>query len=393
MRRERPHTHGERGDHHRHEEALRWQWPRPPNVHSALPARRRRIYVPRRGRVVATMALGLAWASLSVAIDRPWVADLSAPHLAAARARARRGHRDPPRLSERPAPGERAARPAETAPGGSSGRAGSDRPRRGLQRGGGHRGRRSPRSWPRTTPDRCGVLVIDDGSTDGTRGAVARVAALGRAGRACGRPTTAARRPRSTSAWHAPRRRSSRQWMPTRCSFRPRCGASSRGSWSIRTGPSPWRARSSSGTAAAGWSARMQEWDYQLGITAVKRQQALLGATLVAQGAFSVYRTRAMRLAGGWPDRIGEDIVATWSPHRARRPGGVRADGGRVHDGSHQPAPLHHPAAALGARHDRGPEHARRVAPSPPRPVGALRRRKRHLPVPRPHLHPRCPRR
>ena len=45
----------------------------------------------------------------------------------------------------------------------------------------------------------------------------------------------------------------------------------------------------------------MQEWDYQLGITAVKRQQALLGATLVAQGAFSVYRTEAMRLAGAGP--------------------------------------------------------------------------------------------
>jgi len=62
-----------------------------------------------------------------------------------------------------------------------------------------------------------------------------------------------------------------------------------------------------------GLVARMQEWDYQLGIAAVKRQQALLGATLVAQGAFSVYRMDEMRRAGGWPDRIGEDIVATWA--------------------------------------------------------------------------------
>lgn len=59
--------------------------------------------------------------------------------------------------------------------------------------------------------------------------------------------------------------------------------------------------------------ARVQEWDYQLGITAVKRQQALLGGTLVAQGAFSVYRTDEVRAVGGWPDMIGEDIVVTWA--------------------------------------------------------------------------------
>jgi biofilm PGA synthesis N-glycosyltransferase PgaC len=57
---------------------------------------------------------------------------------------------------------------------------------------------------------------------------------------------------------------------------------------------------------------RAQEWDYFLGIATVKRGQALLQGTLVAQGAFSVYDTIAMKLAGGWPDRIGEDIVLTW---------------------------------------------------------------------------------
>jgi biofilm PGA synthesis N-glycosyltransferase PgaC len=57
---------------------------------------------------------------------------------------------------------------------------------------------------------------------------------------------------------------------------------------------------------------RAQEWDYFLGIATVKRGQALLQGTLVAQGAFSVYDTTALRLAGGWPDRIGEDIVLTW---------------------------------------------------------------------------------
>jgi poly-beta-1,6-N-acetyl-D-glucosamine synthase len=57
---------------------------------------------------------------------------------------------------------------------------------------------------------------------------------------------------------------------------------------------------------------RAQEWDYFLGIASVKRGQALLQGTLVAQGAFSVYDVFALRLAGGWPNRIGEDIVLTW---------------------------------------------------------------------------------
>lgn len=57
---------------------------------------------------------------------------------------------------------------------------------------------------------------------------------------------------------------------------------------------------------------RMQEWDYYLGIAAVKRMQGLYQATLVAQGAFSLYRTAALRRVGGWPDAIGEDIVVTW---------------------------------------------------------------------------------
>jgi biofilm PGA synthesis N-glycosyltransferase PgaC len=57
---------------------------------------------------------------------------------------------------------------------------------------------------------------------------------------------------------------------------------------------------------------RAQEWDYFLGIATVKRGQALLQGTLVAQGAFSVYDTVALKLIGGWPNRIGEDIVLTW---------------------------------------------------------------------------------
>jgi biofilm PGA synthesis N-glycosyltransferase PgaC len=56
-----------------------------------------------------------------------------------------------------------------------------------------------------------------------------------------------------------------------------------------------------------------QTWDYFLGIGSIKRQQALLQATLVAQGAFSVYDAEALRVARGWPDCIGEDIVMTWA--------------------------------------------------------------------------------
>lgn len=61
------------------------------------------------------------------------------------------------------------------------------------------------------------------------------------------------------------------------------------------------------------WLTRLQEWDYQLGIASIKRSQAVWQATLVSQGAFSVYRRTAVVEAGGWPDAIGEDIVLTWS--------------------------------------------------------------------------------
>jgi biofilm PGA synthesis N-glycosyltransferase PgaC len=57
---------------------------------------------------------------------------------------------------------------------------------------------------------------------------------------------------------------------------------------------------------------RMQEWDYFLGIASIKRMQGLYQGTLVAQGAFSLYETDAVRDIGGWPDAIGEDIVLTW---------------------------------------------------------------------------------
>jgi biofilm PGA synthesis N-glycosyltransferase PgaC len=58
---------------------------------------------------------------------------------------------------------------------------------------------------------------------------------------------------------------------------------------------------------------RMQQWDYRLGINGVKRTQASYNTALVAQGAFSAYRTDDLRAVGGWPDAIGEDIVLTWA--------------------------------------------------------------------------------
>ena len=59
--------------------------------------------------------------------------------------------------------------------------------------------------------------------------------------------------------------------------------------------------------------ARLQEWDYFLGISVVKRIQSLYQGTLVAQGAFSTYRKEAILEAGGWSNRVGEDIVLTWA--------------------------------------------------------------------------------
>lgn len=58
--------------------------------------------------------------------------------------------------------------------------------------------------------------------------------------------------------------------------------------------------------------AKLQEWDYFLGISSIKRMQGLYQGTLVAQGAFSLYKTNALKDVNGWPDAIGEDIVLTW---------------------------------------------------------------------------------
>lgn len=65
--------------------------------------------------------------------------------------------------------------------------------------------------------------------------------------------------------------------------------------------------------------ARLQEWEYFLGIASIKRMQGMYQGTLVAQGAFSLYTTDLLRQVGGWPDAIGEDIVLTWKMLRENK--------------------------------------------------------------------------
>ena len=60
------------------------------------------------------------------------------------------------------------------------------------------------------------------------------------------------------------------------------------------------------------WITKAQEWDYFLGIASIKRIQSLFQGTLVAQGAFSLYDRKALNEIGGWPEMVGEDIVLTW---------------------------------------------------------------------------------
>lgn len=58
---------------------------------------------------------------------------------------------------------------------------------------------------------------------------------------------------------------------------------------------------------------KLQQWDYTLGIFGVKLYQGNYDSTLVAQGAFSAYKTKAIKELNGWQDCVGEDIVLTWS--------------------------------------------------------------------------------
>ena len=57
---------------------------------------------------------------------------------------------------------------------------------------------------------------------------------------------------------------------------------------------------------------RMQTYDYLLSIASIKRFQGTYNSTLVAQGAFSAYETKAVREIGGWTHSLGEDIILTY---------------------------------------------------------------------------------
>lgn len=60
------------------------------------------------------------------------------------------------------------------------------------------------------------------------------------------------------------------------------------------------------------WIQALQKWDYLQGISTVKKVQSLFQCIMVAQGAFSIYRKKFLQEVGGWPNKIGEDIVITW---------------------------------------------------------------------------------
>lgn len=60
------------------------------------------------------------------------------------------------------------------------------------------------------------------------------------------------------------------------------------------------------------WLTKLQEWEYFISLSLVKRSQSLFQGTLVAQGAFSLYRKDVLQEVGGWPDVVGEDIALTW---------------------------------------------------------------------------------
>ena len=282
-----------------------------PDRAPALPAHRRRLYLPRRERIAVTIVLGLAWAGLSLVIDRAWIGDLAAfVTLPVAIAIVTGIAIVPGYLNvqlvtsvvlDRPKrlPPYPPVEPAVTV----------------LVAAYDEEGAIEQTLAAILAQDYAGsvhVLVIDDGSHEGTREVVRRVAGAdprvaliaadhgGKAaalnlGLACADTPLIATVDADTLLVPTALRR-----IITRLLVDPEGTVAVAGSVLVRN-------------SRGGLVPRMQEWDYQVGITAVKRQQALLGATLVAQGAFSVYRTQAMRLAGGWPDRIGEDIVATWA--------------------------------------------------------------------------------
>ena len=107
---------------------------------------------------------------------------------------------------------------------------------------------------------------------------------------------------------------------------------------------------------------RMQEWDYFLGIAAVKRMQGHLPVDPGRARRVPLYRTDELRRVGGWPDAIGEDIVVTWRLMATGDRGADRTDGDRVHRCAHAGLTLHAPAGPVGPRHGRSDPHGPAVA-------------------------------
>ena len=221
-----------------------------PDRATALPVRRRRLYLPRRARIALTIALGTQLGE-PVGPHRPGMDRRSGgARVSAGRDCDRRGSGDRPRLSERPASGERAPRrPKPLPPYPPVGPAvtvliAAYNEEDGIEQ-------TIAAILAQDYAGAVSVLVIDDGSSDGTRDVVrclaepdehvslieaehgGKAAALN-LGLACAR------------------RRSSRRSMRTRCSSRRRCAASSRDSSSIPKARLRSRARCSFGTAAAG---------------------------------------------------------------------------------------------------------------------------------------------
>ena len=87
----------------------------------------------------------------------------------------------------------------------------------------------------------------------------------------------------------------------------------------MQEGPGVGAVAGSLYTGRGNWINNLQHWDYQLGIAAIKRSQSTLGATLVAQGAFSLYRRSFLLGSEPWVRAAGEDIVLSWQMLRSAR--------------------------------------------------------------------------
>jgi poly-beta-1,6-N-acetyl-D-glucosamine synthase len=164
------------------------------------------------------------------------------------------------------------------------------------------------------------VLLVDNGSTDGTRSVVEAVgAAHGMNVRCLSEPTPG--KSHALNAGLAAVRTDLVVTLDADTLMHPQ--ALRRLVARLRSAPEGVRAVAGSvlvrNSRQNVWT-RMQEWDYFIGIASVKRMQGLYQGTLVAQGAFSLYLADAVVAAGGWPDAIGEDIVLTWKLMR----GGAR---------------------------------------------------------------------